>query len=505
MDNNNVTRLINAFDSIADKINQTPSNFNTNNLQITGDIKIGNNLQSNNSNQIVQGQYNKPGNYAYILGQGNENIYKNKCTLDWQGNVWFAGDVSVGETNEKLITQNDINNIFSQKADINNAIFTSSISMGRSTTGDIGENSVALGSYASATAANAFSAGVSTKATEACAHAEGSSTEANGLASHAEGASAKANGPAAHAEGSSTEANGLASHAEGIFTKTNQVGQHVEGMYNIIEDVPTQNGYAHILGNGQTDELRSNAHTIRWDGSAWFAKDIKIGGNDDKDEQAKLVATTNYVDEKLVDTKNYVDEKNENNNLIIQQSILQNFNNLNLINLCQTILIESDIHINNNGTLIEYDTRNPIDFYYTTIQKDNLTEFASIINENFTQEHYDNNNYNLYINTINKKLIIDSQKLGDLWYAIYRSEPTEDNNTPIWALYYNVTFQGNNLKFQKINNSENCFIVFLSKQNPQNITICSDEEIENTNISFFTSPLENQIRTIITQILNEQN
>lgn len=43
--------------------------------------------------------------------------------------------------------------------------------------------------------------------------------------------------------------------------------QHVQGKYN-IED--TTNTYAHIVGNGTFDTARSNAHTLDWDGNAWY-------------------------------------------------------------------------------------------------------------------------------------------------------------------------------------------------------------------------------------------
>jgi hypothetical protein len=45
------------------------------------------------------------------------------------------------------------------------------------------------------------------------------------------------------------------------------------------------------VGNGQSDTKRSNAHTLDWSGNAWFAGDIKLGGNDYKDTAAKTVAT----------------------------------------------------------------------------------------------------------------------------------------------------------------------------------------------------------------------
>ena len=46
--------------------------------------------------------------------------------------------------------------------------------------------------------------------------------------------------------------------------------------------------YAHIVGNGNNEYDRSNAHTLDWDGNAWYAGTIKLGGTsyDDASEVA---------------------------------------------------------------------------------------------------------------------------------------------------------------------------------------------------------------------------
>lgn len=56
-------------------------------------------------------------------------------------------------------------------------------------------------------------------------------------------------------------------HAEGEGTIAAGQAQHVQGRHN-IED--TSDIYAHIVGNGDST-TRSNAHTLDWDGNAWFA------------------------------------------------------------------------------------------------------------------------------------------------------------------------------------------------------------------------------------------
>lgn len=138
---------------------------------------------------------------------------------------------------------------------------------------------------------------------------------ASGADSVAEGLNVNARGTASHAEGSSTTADGYAGHAEGTGTYSCGIGQHVEGMYNIRDTVDAETSratYAHILGNGTVDfntgaYTISNAHTIDWDGNAWFAGDVYVGSksgtNKDscsyklvtEDEASGTYATLSYV------------------------------------------------------------------------------------------------------------------------------------------------------------------------------------------------------------------
>ena len=120
------------------------------------------------------------------------------------------------------------------------------------------------------------------------AHAEGLNTKALGPRSHAEGLNAIASGMASHAEGWNTTASGSSSHAEGFGTIASKNEQHVQGRCN-IED--TANKYAHIVGNGITETARSNAHTLDWNGNAWYKGNIKVGGTSYDDVNAKKVLT----------------------------------------------------------------------------------------------------------------------------------------------------------------------------------------------------------------------
>jgi hypothetical protein len=124
-------------------------------------------------------------------------------------------------------------------------------------------------------------------------HAEGFSTTASGINSHAEGDSTTASGAKSHAEGSHTTASGSNSHAEGFYTKASSECQHVQGKFN-IED--TANKYAHIVGNGKYDNTRSNAHTLDWEGNAWYAGKLSQEGTPTED---KDLVTKKYVADKL--------------------------------------------------------------------------------------------------------------------------------------------------------------------------------------------------------------
>ena len=145
----------------------------------------------------------------------------------------------------------------------NNLIIQNSISLGR--IGDIGGGSSAIG------------AGV----------------EASAICSHAEGNLTKALGRASHVEGNLTIASGEISHAEGDGTIASSQYQHVQGKYN-IED--TEDKYAHIVGNGTDEDARSNAHTLDWQGNAWYAGKLSQEGTPTED---KDLTTKKYVDDKV--------------------------------------------------------------------------------------------------------------------------------------------------------------------------------------------------------------
>ena len=152
--------------------------------------------------------------------------------------------------------------------------------------GDVYEESKASGPYShaegfhtKASGSYSHAEGYYTKASNGSSHAEGHGTETEGGASHAEGYSTKAGGSAAHAEGQYTAAWGGSSHAEGYSTTALGRSSHVEGEYNIpdpeADDYTKRGKYVHIVGNGTADDARSNAHTLDWEGNAWYAGSVE--------------------------------------------------------------------------------------------------------------------------------------------------------------------------------------------------------------------------------------
>ena len=166
-----------------------------------------------------------------------------------------------------------------------------------------GYASHAEGRSATASGDDSHAEGSYTTASGNYSHAEGSNTIASSYGSHAEGQSTTASGFTSHAEGRSAIASGGYSHAEGYYTSALCKSQHTQGEYNILDpeyDADSQykrGKYAHIVGNGTSEIARSNAHTLDWDGNAWFAGDIFVGGTsqDDGEKLAKVSDIPNSV------------------------------------------------------------------------------------------------------------------------------------------------------------------------------------------------------------------
>ena len=155
-----------------------------------------------------------------------------------------------------------------------------------------GDNTEASGHFAHAEGSETIASGDfshaeggMTKASGYFSHAEGESTTASGNNSHTEGSNTVAGGNNSHAEGSNTTASGDYSHAEGNNTIANGESQHVQGKYNIADETS-----AFIIGNGSSDNARSNAMKIDWGGNLEVAGDLKDGSGNTLN---KMMSKTN--------------------------------------------------------------------------------------------------------------------------------------------------------------------------------------------------------------------
>ena len=186
-----------------------------------------------------------------------------------------------------------------------NPTFTNSISMGRhNAVGKTGENSVALGQGVVAQGNYSFASGYYTTASGLYSNVEGNNTIASGQSAHAQGDTTIASGQSAHAQGCNTTASAMASHAEGYHTIASSRYQHVQGKFNIDD---ASGKYAHIVGNGTEDyengtyiQHRSNAHTLDWQGNAWYAGNVSVDGTPASD---KDLTTKKYVDDAVANIK----------------------------------------------------------------------------------------------------------------------------------------------------------------------------------------------------------
>lgn len=194
----------------------------------------------------------------------------------------------------------------------------------------LGSKATAEGNNTTSSSSSTHAEGNATVASSATAHAEGNTTTASGNASHSENSLNVASGASSHAEGQKNEAGGHSSHAEGQGNSTSASFSHVEGSGNHVADTqigahvfgvnsdPTNDTgktvsitlidptggasstvsrtlgkYAEMVGNGDSDNDRSNARTLDWDGNEVLAGKLTVGA----DPTANLdVATKQYVD-----------------------------------------------------------------------------------------------------------------------------------------------------------------------------------------------------------------
>jgi len=231
--------------------------------------------------------------YIFLTGEANSTRYSYTTDFD---------DVLVGlhidhngaifNIVEHNVEENTIvlNRTLSEDSDISNEEMPIAYVNGMAS----GEASHTEGKGTIASGYISHAEGAETMASGDCSHAEGEWTIASGDCSHAEGKATETYGYASHAEGEGTTASGYASHAEGEWTIASSDYQHVQGVNNIPDE---ETKYAHIVGNGDFEGFQSNAHTLDWNGNAWFAGDVYVGSTSgtNRDEGSKKLVTVDEM------------------------------------------------------------------------------------------------------------------------------------------------------------------------------------------------------------------
>lgn len=224
----------------------------------------------------------------------------------------FDDTAGAGDTDKAWSADKSYNEI-NTRATKENSSFTGTFSVNRKSGTTVGNNSaavgydseasgtsaIALGYEAKASASYSLAVGYNASATSPYAMAVGNSTTASSGGAFAEGLNTTASGSAAHAENMFTESSGYCSHSQGYYTIANHEAQHVMGMYNIADPStanPNARGnYVEIVGNGNTDNTRSNARALDWNGNERLAGDMYVHCSSDSTGGYKLISAADVA------------------------------------------------------------------------------------------------------------------------------------------------------------------------------------------------------------------
>ena len=108
-------------------------------------------------------------------------------------------------------------------------------------------------------------------------HCEGYANTASGNYSHCEGYTNTASGAYSHCGGFTNTASGKYSHCFGEFNIASGDGNFVFGRYNVADLSGISGKYIEIVGNGVTNNQRSNARTLDLSGNEQIAGTLRIG------------------------------------------------------------------------------------------------------------------------------------------------------------------------------------------------------------------------------------
>jgi autotransporter adhesin len=217
----------------------------------------------------------------------------------------------------------------------NNSAGTNAVAMGYGSTAS-GTRSTAMGSGTTAIGLASTAMGSGTAATEQYATAMGYNTTASGQVSFAVGHSSEAlgffsvamGGSKAHADGSTamgmlTNAVGLYSTSMGSYTTARDYSSLVIGRYNLTGtdgNSGSSTGFftannAFVIGNGTSDNARSDAFVVKFSGDTTINNDLTVTGDIVVSSDARLKANIMSLGSTLaklllIDGKTYTMKKN---------------------------------------------------------------------------------------------------------------------------------------------------------------------------------------------------
>lgn len=262
----------------------------------------GYNTIASGNQSHVSGKYNvedTENKYAEIVGNGTDTSQKkrsNARTLDWEGNEWLAGKLTVGTDP-------------ADDMDVATKKYVDGKATGAGAAPDWSAEESAAGYIANkpaikaGTGSNSIIQNQGSEANGNNSHAEGFNSHAIGKGSHAEGMETIAQAVYSHAEGYNTKASGYCSHSEGRCTIAGSEYSHVIGKYN-VED--KYNFFVEIVGNGTgtMESTRSNARTLDWSGNEKLAGKLTVGAAPAEDMD---VTTKKYVDDLIAELQKKID------------------------------------------------------------------------------------------------------------------------------------------------------------------------------------------------------
>lgn len=221
---------------------------------------------------------------AFTIGNGTSDTERsNAHTVDWEGNGWFAGDVYVGGANKYSATKL-AKNIQDGKDE-----YSTVAGLGTSV---IGEAEFAIGKYNKIdkydiVQNNNYFTKVNDNESYQLVYNNGSD--------HIGNVTFNENTGKVEVTGNITETSNFyeimdlidAGYDVWIVLSENsyaEIQAYYESAYYIhgTQYMSVERSIAFAVGNGASDNARSDAHTIDWDGNAWFAGDVSVGSDKKK-------------------------------------------------------------------------------------------------------------------------------------------------------------------------------------------------------------------------------